>query len=387
MAEASERTVLRRKAEAGRMEVVEAPPLTPERALGQGLARAAQDLMGMALRTTACREARMTLADMPETLPDYALIALVEGPGDGLGLVAIAPDLLGAAIEMLTIGKLGPRIAPPRRPTRTDASMTAELVDRFLVEIEALLAPLAAAQWALGYSYASFLEDPRPLGLLLEDVPYRVFTMELDLGTGPTRPGRMIVALPADARGPDAGFRPRAVVEAEAQGAAASHAAPEAAARTDAAEGTSDSAAVPAAEDWHARMEATVLGLPADVEAVLHRLTLPLSAVMDFKPGMDIPIPVSALENLRIEGLGHRYLARARLGQNRGFRAIRISATDQPGSSFEPEPSAAQPERSMAPVPMQATGSMPAARAVDVPAAVPEQMPAEVPAMRIGAMS
>ena len=38
--------------------------------------------------------------------------------------------------------------------------------------------------WAGGFRYASFLDDPRPLGLLLEDVDYRVLEAEVSLAQG-----------------------------------------------------------------------------------------------------------------------------------------------------------------------------------------------------------
>ena len=47
------------------------------------------------------------------------------------------------------------------------------MVDAALEGLEIALAEEADLIWADGFRYASFLDDPRPLGLLLEDIAYR----------------------------------------------------------------------------------------------------------------------------------------------------------------------------------------------------------------------
>lgn len=311
--------------------------MTAARALGQALARTAQDQMALPLEVAAGAEQRMTLADLPEALEERALLALIEGPGEGLGLVALGQPMLAALIEMQTMGRLGPAPPPPRRPTRTDATLAAGFIDQVLRALEEALAALPDIRWAGGFRYASFLDDPRPLGLLLEDTSYRVFNLTLDLGLGGARRGDFLLALPAAGRGPG----PRPVLPARP---AAEVLAP-----------------VDAGDDWADLIEAAVLSAPVVLEAVLYRVTVPLSAVLALQPGMDLPLPLAAVDRLQLEGLGGRALGQGRLGQSRGFRAVRLTAA---GAASDDVPDDGPTARSAGtgatpPVPRSAAGPRP----------------------------
>ena len=315
MAKEQVQTVLRRKAEAGRPAPEGAPP-TPERAIGQALSRVAQDSFGLAVQVGALRESRMTLADLPEMLPDMALLAVIEGPGEGLGLIALPPETLSALIEVQTMGQLAKAVPAPRRPTRIDAAMAAEFIDHLLVAIEEMLAGTEAEIWAGGFRYASYLDDPRPLGLMLEDISYRVWQVEMELGTGLGRKGGLIWAVPATGRG-------RRNLPRESAGTGG------------APDGADTVEQVRAAAEWGAAMERSVLAAPAVLSAVLHRVTLPLSAVLGLRVGMDLPLPSDALEHLAIEAGERRRISGARLGQLRGFRAVRLVEDEEDEDQLE----------------------------------------------------
>ena len=297
-------TILRRKAEAGKP-AADGAPMTPERALSQALTKSAQELFELPLQVAALRESRMTLADLPEALEDLSLIALIEGPGEHFGLVALPPVTLATLIEMQTMGQLAKGGQPPRKPTRVDAAMAADFIDEFLETVEQTLAETDAVVWAGGFRYSSYLDDPRPLGLILEDVTYRVWTAELELGAGGERQGNLLWVVPVTGRGQRLRRAP-GVAQPEER-------APEQVAQE---------------QDWAGKLESTVMGTQAVLEAVLHRVTLPLATLMTFGPGTCIPLPEDALERLSLEGAGRRRLAPARLGQHRGFRALRISSDE-----------------------------------------------------------
>ena len=324
------------------------------RALGQALAKTAQDMVQLPLQVAGLNERRMTLADLPEALEDRALLAVIEGPGEALGLIALPSATLSALIEVQTMGRLGAHAPPPRKPTRTDASMSAGVLDGILTEFEEALAEMSEITWAGGFRYASFLDDPRPLGLLLEDCAYRVFDVQLALGSAGEREGGFLLALPAVGRGPGprrAGALPLAT-GAAAVGASATEA-----------------AAVPEAGDWPDQMARSVMGTKVTLEAVLHRVTLPLQAVLSFQPGAVLPVPMAALESLSIEGAGRRKIARARLGQSRGFRAARLVMDDADGALDEAEP--VRPAAAATPA---------AAKSAAKPAAIPARSHARLPA-------
>lgn len=342
-------TVLRRKAEAGKP-APESAPITPERAIGQVLAKLAQDRLELPLTVTSARESRMTLADLPELLPELSLLAVIEGPMEGLGLVALPPETLSALIEAQTMGQLAKAAPAPRRPTRIDAAMAAEFVDAMLAGFEGALAGTDAAVWAGGFRYASYLDDPRPLGLMLEDISYRVWQIEMALGPGGARSGKLIWAVPAQGRGA------RGVAAGTGPGSATL--------------GTVDpQAAVELAEqvaaEWSAAMERSVLATQAQLNAVLHRVTLPLSAVLGLRVGMDIPLPTDCLEHLTLEAGERRRISAARLGQHRGFRAVRlIEEESEEAEMIDPAPPRAKPKKlaefSAGTSPFETSGGMPA---------------------------
>ncbi|WP_169739493.1 FliM/FliN family flagellar motor switch protein [Thioclava pacifica] len=304
MAQERENSVLRKKAEAAKP-APDSAPMTPEKAIAQSLSKVAQEMLDLPLRVTELVETRRGLADLPEMLEDLSLLAIIEGPGEGLGLVALPPATLSVLIEMQTMGRLGKTAPGPRKPTRIDAAMAADFLDALLATIEATLIEEEAIAWAGGFRYASHLDDPRPLGLLLEDISYRVWSARLAFGTGGEREGGFLWAVPQSGRGAAL----RRMPEESATGAAP----------PDPGQG------------WEAALERAVLSAPATLEAVLHRVTLPLAAVMDFEPGMDIPLPEDALEKIALEGQGRRKLSQARLGQSRGMRALRLVETDEAG--------------------------------------------------------
>lgn len=305
MAEQNGNTVVRRKAEAGKL-APDGAPMTAERAIGQALARVAQDQLGLVLHVHALKEARMTLADLPELFEDLSLYAFLEGPKEGLGLMVLPPATLAALIEMQTTGRLGPAVPAPRRPTRIDAAMAAEFVDGILSEIEVQLAEHDAILWAGGFRYGSYLDDPRPIGLMFEDISYRVWTIDMGFGPGGERMGKLLWAVPATGRG----ARPRPAAAAP---------------QTEAPLPAEDP---DGAEQWAERMEAAVRGATAELTAVLQRVPLPLQAIMSFKPGLEIPLASNALEQVRLEGAGRRLLSFARLGQQNGARALRLRDRD-----------------------------------------------------------
>ncbi|MCA3510955.1 MAG: FliM/FliN family flagellar motor switch protein [Rhodobacter sp.] len=285
--------VIRKKVAAGRTGQPEGGP-GADRAWRLALARAANDTIALPLDVARLSVHRRSLAELLELAPERALIAVLEGPADALGILMLSPPVLSAMIEMQTIGRVGSITPPVRKPTRTDASMVADMIDRALQELEAGLESDPDLIWAGGFRYASFLDDPRPLGLLLEEEYYRVLQAELRLGNG-ARSGGVMLALPAEGRG-----RPPKPAP------------------------TATPAPVAAALFSKALTE-QVMRTEADLAAVLHRLTVPLSYVMALKEGDLVPLSTAALDRIVLEGLDGRPLATGRLGQNRGMRAVRLA--------------------------------------------------------------
>lgn len=313
MTETASDRVLKRKAEAGRSQPGGAPR-TPVRLFGQAVAKSAQDMLKLPVAVLDAVELRASLAELPERLSERSLLVVMEGPGEALGLMALSPETLASLIEVQTTGRIGAAEVPARRPTRTDAAMSVRFVDRLMEELEVSLACDAAITWAGGFRHASFLEDPRLLGLLLDDTAYRVLQLRLGFGAEGARHGTMLMAVPAEGRG-------RMPIPADPMAGA-------------------DPGAAAATTEWAERIEAAVLGAEAQIEAVLDRVSLPLSAVLALKSGALVPLSKGVLTRVRVEGRGHRLVAWARLGQCQGHLAIRVHLTlredGEERAGFEP---------------------------------------------------
>lgn len=297
--------IIRKKVAAARSNQPEGGP-GADRAWRLALARAANDILALPLEVARLSVNRRSLAELLELAPERALIAVLEGPAEGLGILMLSPPVLSAMIEMQTIGRVSSSAPPVRKPTRTDASMVADMIDQALQELESGLESDPDLIWAGGFNYASFLDDPRPLGLLLEEEHYRVIQAELRLGNG-AKSGAVMLALPAEGRG-------RAPKPAP----------------------TATPAPVAAAL-FSKALSDQVMRTEADIAAVLHRFTVPLSFVMALKTGDLVPLSTAALDRIVLEGLDGRPLASGRLGQNRGMRAVRLApqAAAETGPSIE----------------------------------------------------
>lgn len=289
---------MRRKLAAGAQAAAEGGP-GADRSWRLSLARAARDLAHLPLEVPRLVPERRSLAELLELPQDRSLLAVLEGPAEGLGLIVLAPEVLAGVIEMQTTGRVSAQPATPRRPTRTDAAMVAGLIDAALVGLEAELAEEADLVWAGGFRYASFLEDARPLGLLLEDVAYRVLRAEVSLAQGAKR-GEVILALPAEGRG----RRPRAADSANL---------------------------VP---EFALELADRILGCEAVLQAVLARLSMPLATVMALEPGELLVLPKAQLGHVQLEGADGRRLSTGRLGQTGGMRALRL--TTPPEAEAQP---------------------------------------------------
>ncbi|MBA3911517.1 MAG: flagellar switch protein FliM [Rhodobacter sp.] len=286
--------VIRHKIDRGKLPQADGAP-GADRGWRLALARATRAAMGLDLDIRSLTVTRASLAELLEIAPDRALVALLDGPQGGLGAVMLAPPVTSALIEMQTVGRLTPQQPPARKPTRIDAAMVAGVIDRALAGLEDALAEEADLIWAGGFRYASFLEDVRPLALLLEEEVYRVLLAEVMLGDN-ARAGQVVLILPANGRGE----RPAAAPDTQDR----------------------DS------PHFTTALAAQVLQVDCRLDAVIGRLTMPIRQIMGLKPGDVLDMPIAELEAISVETLDGRRVARARLGQNRGMRALKVLDAD-----------------------------------------------------------
>lgn len=263
-----------------------------ERAWRLALARAVRDQMALALDVVTVRDERVSLAELVEVLPERALLAVLDTAGDeALGVFALEPAILAGLTGMLTTGRLPAGQPVVRRPTRTDAAMVAPLVDQALDALAEALRGQDDAPWADGWRYASFVDEARPLALMLEDTGYRLLRAEVSFPQGGLT-GQVLLAMPFAAR---AGIAP-AKGEVEARDAA-----------------------------FRASFARQVEGVVCRIEAELSRCTLPLARVMGFQVGDTLALGDATIARLVLRGVDGAHLAEGRLGQMRGQRAVRLN--------------------------------------------------------------
>ena len=313
--------------------------MSPQRALRLATEKTADEDLSLVLSVGGIDRSGAGHADLIAMLPEAALLLLLDGPEGGLGVMVVDPALLASLIEVQTVGQVLPRAVPDRALTRTDAAMAAPLAEGILHRLSQHLADHPDRHWACGYRFGAMIEDRRSVGLALDAADYHVFRLSLDIGQG-ARQGAILLALPV---------------------------------RPDPAE-----AAAADAEQAARRLQARVLEAPVRLDAVLCRVSMPLSSIGGLAAGDLLNLPADALREVTIEAGGRRRIATARLGQIDGLRALRLTGAGLRG--FEPTHPGPREEGGAPPAPEPAAPEPPAppeaAPPPDPPPPDPEPMEA-----------
>ena len=171
-------------------------PQTPARAAAAAVGRAAEKLYQLGVQPVSIQTDAATSAEIVEILPDPALIVVLQGPKEGVGVMALCLESVTALIEIQALGRVTARSVDRRKPTRSDALICVEFINRVLGELGDEMIDCAGYEGIGNYHYATYLDDVRPLALMLEDKPYRSLDMGLRLGGAETRQARIFVAIP-----------------------------------------------------------------------------------------------------------------------------------------------------------------------------------------------
>lgn len=277
------------------------------RAWRLALARAARDQLKMTVGFSDVSCAQASLTEVLESPMQRALILMLQGRGEGMGLMILSGQMLAALVEMLTLTHLSantPDEADLRKPTRTDAAMAVEFIDAALAGFEQIVAEGgggAGGDWAAGYRYAAFIDDPRPLHLMLEDGDYHLLSADLVLEDG-SRSGKIHLALPMlpaafdlpDFTPLDVAADPAPMIEAQE-------------------------------DTFQYDLAAQVQDLGVQIDATLAQISLPIERIMRLAVGEVLALPLANLDQISLRGMDGFRVAGARLGQNRGMRALRLT--------------------------------------------------------------
>lgn len=285
MTDAGSGSVVRRKIG----QAAAAAPPGPAHVLGQVAARVMHRAFALPLAVVSQSDRDISLVELPEVLEERALILQLDGPEGATGLLALGPGLLAALIEVQMTGRLGAKPAAERRATRTDAAMVADFAADLVSGLGADPAMGPQQAWVAGYSPGRWIEDPRPLPLLLDEGGLRGLRLTLDLGEDAQRRGTLALMLP----------HPRSPVR--------------------------DAVQAPADDGWQASLGNAVLAASVPVAAVLARVSLPLDMLMSMSPGQLVTLPPDALARVTLESAPGRILLRGQLGRARGARALRLA--------------------------------------------------------------
>jgi flagellar motor switch protein FliM len=314
-------SAMERKIAAGRP-AADPVEMTPARAFSIALARAAERMARLPLRVVTSVLKEQSAEEIVESLPEPALLATLDGPKGALGLAALGCGTVAALVEMMMLGRIGINPPPPRRPTRTDAAMLAGFIDGVLAEMDKIVPAEPAAEWLTEFHYGALLGDPRPLALMLDAPRYRVLRADIAFGeiagnTGnEARRGEVIVLVPGSGR----------VLAQTAK-------------NSDRSSGTRET---PGGTGWGERLERVVLHSNTEVTAVLARITLPLSSLLQLNAGVSLTLPDSSLAAVQLHGADGRLLSLCHLGQGNGRRAVRIAAAQPNDPPVAPSPSPAR---------------------------------------------
>lgn len=307
MSEKIESSVLRRKAQIGQ-EQFQARAMTAARALRVALAKVAQDEIGLALAAIGLTEARGPAEPVLKSLDETTLLILLESPGRGPGAVLIDSALAGAIVQQQTMGQVGAlrEGVPLRKPTRTDAALAAPLLDALF----ARAGPMPDLAWQMqmlsGLRFGADIATTRLLGMALDADEYVHFAITVDIANG-TRQGRIELLLPL----PD--------IQAEPP-----------------MSDTDEDGAPPPST-----LEPMVMSLSAQLRVALCRIRMPFSQLADMAPGDTLPVPEGAMNSAEVLTIAGRPVARGKIGQIDGLRALRLTAGDKTGARPATERAAA----------------------------------------------
>ncbi|TCP61831.1 type III flagellar switch regulator (C-ring) FliN [Rhodovulum bhavnagarense] len=284
--------------------------------------RAGQGGYGLMLSVEDATVDETDLAGLAGEMTENSLGVLLDAENGGGGLAVFSADLALMLVEWRLTGALAEVAPSPRPMTPTDAAILADFTDPLLTA----LAAETGADWARGFVQGAVLEDARHVVLRMARGDYRALRLSLSTVAG-ARCGTLVLALPGLRAGDGA---------SPAQGAPICGA--------------------------PATLDEGVLAAGLSLRAVLWRLRMPAAAVGRLGAGDRLVIPAAAIARLRLETPAGHLVARGRLGQSAGERAVRIERPDRAGSGLSP--STMQDDPSLPAAPYAPTPCAPTSRAL-----------------------
>ena len=314
-------SVIHRKAIGARSEF-DARVMSPAKALRVSLAKVADQMFGLALTVTTVEQRVLAHADIRQEAGDDGLLLLLDGTGGARGAVKVDPQFLTALIEVQTMGAVRRAEADMRPVTRTDAAIVAPLMDAVLRRYDQQLLADDPEYREENYRFGDMIEDARTLSLALEAPQYDLYQLTLDVEDG-AKTGILTLMLP--------------------------HRKPEKPADR----------AGEVSGGGFASLEKNALEAQVTMDAVLTRVRLPLKEISALSVGMQIPLETGCLAKAELVASGGHVVARVRMGQMNGMRAVRVvveAGTDAVPATDRPDTKPAARSEATAAAPVAAAG-------------------------------
>lgn len=261
-------------------------------ALRSAFSRMANDWPGLGAQVLRVTQRAISVAEVADLVEPGMFVAMLDGVDDTLGVALICPSLLAGLVEGVATGRVLAQSGGTRQPTRTDAALLAPMLDILLRHIGDRCSAFPLGQGVQGFVYGSFLQDPRPLSLLLEDGRFRILSFDVALANGALR-GTWSLILPDVPDPPDSKAR-TGLGAADVQ--------------------------------WAQHLRQAVGASTAQLNVVLCHAQLTLSSALSLAPGDILCVPLNALESLSLCTVDGTCVGAGRLGQARGQKAVRLTS-------------------------------------------------------------
>ncbi|WP_299298089.1 hypothetical protein [uncultured Tateyamaria sp.] len=287
MSDTTKDTVLGRIAAAGREER-KARAMTLQKAMRVTLARVADALMELPMAVIGAVVQPVEGDAVEAALSDDKLLLLLDGPGRYAAAATIDPVVVGGLIQQQTMGTVRPDLGDTRAMTRTDAAICAPLLDTLIERVAPILDEPDDRALIEGFRFGAKADDARTLAMSLDAQDYVVIRLTVDVSRG-ARQGDIEFVLPKPG-----------LMDA-------------------APDDESDDADTSNRPDF----VKTVMDLNTDLNMVVCRLQMPLSALHALKVGQELVLPPGHFPDVQISTCTGRIVGKGVVGHVDGVRAVK----------------------------------------------------------------
>lgn len=289
-------TIIHRKAAAGRAEH-QARAMSLSKALRLTFAKVADKMLDMSVGVIGVRRELVSRDALDTSLEMDGLRMVLDGPDRVRAALILNGDLVGALIQQQTMGKVIPETSEtPRNLTTTDAAICAPFFEQVLSQAAGMPENPEDRQIITGYRFGVFVENARLLGMALEAQEYHVIHIDLDLAGG-VRQGQLMLCMPKFDEAP---LNVDIAADEPAQLAIAGPASPQ--------------------------LSETVLNLEAEVRISLAQARISLRHLGQLEAGSMLDLVQARFDNVGIQTIEGRTVARGVLGQLDGLRAVQVKS-------------------------------------------------------------